>query len=90
MRRRITKKGRAAQAALSLSLSKRQVGALLQLVDYTFREEEQHFYAEQPQDRSRHIFNAIRIVALAVGYTSKAHLRILDQQDAAYWSSTER
>jgi hypothetical protein len=84
MSRRTAKKGRAAQAALSLSLNKRQAKALLQLVDYNFREEERHFYAEQPEDRTRHIFHQIRIVAVAVGYTTKAHLRMLEQQDAEY------
>lgn len=87
MSRRTAKKGRAAQAALSLSLNKRQAKALLQLVDYNFREEERHFYAEQPQDRTRHIFHAIRIVAVAVGYTTKAHLRMLERQDAEYRTS---
>ena len=84
---RTAKKGRAAKAALSLSLNKRQAKALLQLIDYNFREEERHFYAEQPEDRSRHIFHQIRIVALAVGYTSKAHLCMLDKQDAEYQAS---
>ena len=87
MNRRTTKKGRAAQAALSLSLNKRQAKALLQLVDYNFREEERHFYTEQPHDRTRHIFHAVRIVALAVGYTNKAHLRMLERQDAEYQAS---
>ena len=87
MSRRIVKKGRAAQAALSLSLNKRQAKALLELIDYNFREEERHFYTEEPQDRARHIFHAVRIVALAVGYTSKAHLRMLERQDAEYQAS---
>ena len=90
MSRRIVKKGRAAQAALSLSLTKRQAKALLQLVDYNFREEERHFYTEEPEDRTRHIFHAIRVVALAVGYTSKAHLTMLDQQDAEYQASRSK
>jgi hypothetical protein len=87
MNRRIAKKGRAAKAALSLSLTKRQAKALLQLVDYSFREEERHFYEEEPQNRARHIFHHIRVLALAVGYTTRAHLRMLERQDAEYRTS---
>jgi hypothetical protein len=73
-----------AAPALSLSLTKREAKALLELVDYAFREEERHFYCERPEDRARHIFHAVGIVAIAVGYTTKAHLRMLEQQDAEY------
>ena len=52
MSRRTSKKGRAAHAALLLSLTKRQAAALMHLVEYTFREEERHFYEEQPEDRA--------------------------------------
>lgn len=89
MIRRILKKGKKT-SSWCITLTKRQAKALLQLVDYNFREEERHFYTEQPEDRSRHIFHQIRIVALAVGYTSKAHLRMLDQQDAEYQASRSK
>jgi hypothetical protein len=84
-RRSALNKGAAKVApALSLALNKREAKALLQLVDYAFREEERHFYCEDPDDRKKHIFHQIRIVAVAVGYTNKAHLRMLEQQDAEY------
>lgn len=78
-----SKKG-AAQAApaLAFMLTKREARALLKLVDYVYRDEEAHFYSEELQYRADHIFQHIRVVALAVGYTTKAHLRKLDRQDA--------
>lgn len=84
-RRSALNKGAAKAApALSLSLTKRQAKALLQLVDYAFREEERHYYCEEPDNRKNHIFHQVRIVAVAVGYTNKAHLQMLEQQDAEY------
>ena len=89
MIRHILKKGKKT-SSWCITLTKRQAKALFSVIDYVFREEEKHFYTEEPEDRDRHIFHDIRVVALAIRYTSKAHLSMLDQQDAEYQASRSK
>lgn len=86
MSRRIPKNGKKT-SSWSITLTKRQARALFRVIDYVFREEEKHFYTEEPEHRGRHIFHDIRVAALAIRYTSIEHLNMLDQQDAEYQAS---
>ncbi len=86
MIRRILKNGKKT-SSWCITLTKQQAKAMFRVIDYVFREEERHFYSDPPEQRGKHIFHDVRVAALAIRYTSKAHLRMLDQQDAEYQAS---
>jgi len=65
----------------TLTLDAKTLTALRTLVDYTFDDERRDYYTCEPDERSNHIYGAIKTLALATAQLTPAELAADEAED---------
>ena len=65
-------------ASARLELTAEQTKAVWLVVDYLFHDESKDYWSYDVDDRHRHIFNVVKVLALACGYATPEQLQDIE------------